>query len=369
MNITDFFEELKGLPNVRPSETVAAEKIKSHNLPVIIFGAATTAKAVTEILKRFYIEVEGYAVDAEYYKPNQTYLGKPVYNFDELHKTPEKYVFVLGMIGLYSQKRYLEFMNDDTIIKYNLGLDDRLPISREFIIENREKFIETYNLLEDDLSRKTFCSYLKAHVTGDYKDILDVLTTGEYFNDLTHNQTVIGGGYVDCGAYTGDTLAEFIEFTGGNYSKIFAIEPDVENFVKLEKFVREKNYRDVVTVNCGVWNEKTTITFDSEGDMRSHIADSGNITVNVDTIDNIVGDTPIGLIKMDIEGAELNALKGAINTLKKCRPYLALSAYHKAEDLITIPQFIKNIYGDCKFYFRKDFRLTLTGFDLYVVPR
>ena len=53
MNITDFFEELKGLPNVRPSETVAAEKIKSHNLPVIIFGAATTAKAVTEILKRF----------------------------------------------------------------------------------------------------------------------------------------------------------------------------------------------------------------------------------------------------------------------------------------------------------------------------
>ena len=103
--------------------------------------------------------------------------------------------------------------------------------------------------------------------------------------------------------------------------------------------------------------------------MRSHIADSGNITVNVDTIDNIVGDTPIGLIKMDIEGAELNALKGAINTLKKCRPYLALSAYHKPEDLITLPQFIKSVYGNCGIYLRKDFRLSLTGFDLYVVPR
>ena len=103
--------------------------------------------------------------------------------------------------------------------------------------------------------------------------------------------------------------------------------------------------------------------------MASHISNSGNITVNADTIDNIVGDTPIGLIKMDIEGAELNALKGAINTLKKCRPYLALSAYHKPEDLITLPQFIKSVYGNCEIYLRKDFRLTLTGFDLYVVPR
>ena len=64
--------------------------------------------------------------------------------------------------------------------------------------------------------------------------------------------------------------------------------------------------------------------------------------------------TPIGLIKMDIEGTELNALKGAINTLKKCRPYLTLSAYHKTEDLITLPKFIKSVYGN---------------FDLYVVPR
>lgn len=90
------------------------------------------------------------------------------------------------------------------------------------------------------------------------------------------------------------------------------------------------------------------------------------VTVNVD---NIVGYTPIGLIKMDVEGAELSALKGAINTLKKCRPYLTLKAYHKTEYLVTLPQFIKTVYGNCGIYLRKDFRLTLNEFDLYVVPR
>ena len=86
-------------------------------------------------------------------------------------------------------------------------------------------------------------------------------------------------------------------------------------------------------------------------------------------IDNIVGEEKIGLIKMDVEGAELAALKGAIKTLKNSRPALALSAYHRKEDLITMPQFIKSVYGNCKFYLRKheDF-IALYGLDLYVIP-
>lgn len=192
MNITDFFDELKSLPNVRSSEAAVAEQIKSHNLPVIILGAGDGARNITNILNRFGVEIFGYAVDEKYFKPNQTYFERPIYNFDELHKTPEKYVFVLGTTH---NKRYFEFINDDAIIKYTFGLEKSIcNLPYEFMIENRAEFIETYNLLEDDFSRKTLLAYLKAHVTGDFKDILDVLTSGEYFNDLTHNQTVIRGG-------------------------------------------------------------------------------------------------------------------------------------------------------------------------------
>ena len=104
--------------------------------------------------------------------------------------------------------------------------------------------------------------------------------------------------------------------------------------------------------------------------MTSAVSDSGNVQISVDTIDNIVGDEFISFIKMDVEGAELNALKGAIKTLERCKPILALSAYHKKEDLITLPQFIKNIYGDCKFYLRKHGGFTnLYSFDLYAIPQ
>ena len=71
---------------------------------------------------------------------------------------------------------------------------------------------------------------------------------------------------------------------------------------------------------------------------------------------------------MDVEGAELSALRGAVNTLKRCKPALALSVYHRKEDLITIPQFIKSIYKDCKFYLRQYRKIDLADLDLYVIP-
>ena len=78
-------------------EKLHCEKIKSHGLPVIILGAARMAKLVTEQLNSFNVQVAGYAVTEDYYKPGQNYLGKPVYNYSELHDRPKDYVFVLGL--------------------------------------------------------------------------------------------------------------------------------------------------------------------------------------------------------------------------------------------------------------------------------
>ena len=223
--------------------------------------------------------------------------------------------------------------------------------------------------MSDDLSKQTMLAHLKSHLTEEtfyFKDIF--AKQGEYFNDFTRS-AILTGSYVDCGAFNGDSVKAFINFAGDSYKKIFAIEADPKNFAKMENLVREKNYKNVELINCGVWNEKGSITFKSTGSVGSKIIDDGDIKVPTDTIDNIVGDEFISLIKMDIEGAELKALQGAIKTLKRCKPILALSAYHKKEDLITLPQFIKNIYGDCKFYFRKHESLvSFYGLVLYVIP-
>ncbi|MDR1741759.1 MAG: FkbM family methyltransferase [Synergistaceae bacterium] len=74
--------------------------------------------------------------------------------------------------------------------------------------------------------------------------------------------------------------------------------------------------------------------------------------MQADSIDNLLGDEPVSFIKVDIEGAELKALHGAARTIVSKRPKLAVCAYHRAEDLITIPQYIRTLLPDARFYFR-----------------
>lgn len=74
--------------------------------------------------------------------------------------------------------------------------------------------------------------------------------------------------------------------------------------------------------------------------------------VDIDTIDNILNGESVTFIKFDIEGAELSALKGGIKTLQKYRPKLAISLYHKNEDLVDIPLWIRDHVPGYKFYLR-----------------
>lgn len=376
-------EELKNLKDVRPK---ICEKIKSHNLPVIVFGAAATAMRTSNFLKAANIDVAGYAVDEEYYQPNKTYLERPVYNFAEISKTPDKYVFVLGVNDeSKGTHRSSEFANNKNIIHYEF-LVEYFPnsITYDYVLANHEKFAETFSCLADELSQKSLINFLKLKITHDLKYSIEFYHPNQYFNELTNGvRTPNGGGYIDCGAYNGDTVAEFINWNGGNYEKIFAIEADTVNFAELEKFIATKNYKNVVPVNCGVWNEKTTLQFLSSDEsnktnesMNSDIFEKsaasvlsdGDIVINTDTIDNITGGEKINFIKMDIEGSELPALQGAAETIKKFKPTLAICAYHKAEDLITLPQFIKSLNPNYKFYLRKHMWAADTDLVLYAIP-
>lgn len=100
---------------------------------------------------------------------------------------------------------------------------------------------------------------------------------------------------------------------------------------------------------------------------------NGSSKIEVTTIDKTVESNEIiTFIKMDIEGSEFNALKGATKTIKRCNPKLAISGYHRKDDLIQIPQFIKSIQLDdsniqYKFYLRQYTRFNC-DFVLYAIP-
>jgi hypothetical protein len=94
------------------------------------------------------------------------------------------------------------------------------------------------------------------------------------------------------------------------------------------------------------------LSFNTTANSSSCIDVSGNVSIETDTIDHVTQGEKVSFIKMDIEGAELEALRGAQDTIRQHKPKLAICVYHKQEDLITLPHYILSLREDYRLYLR-----------------
>lgn len=186
---------------------------------------------------------------------------------------------------------------------------------------------------------------------GDLNDFIKIpVDEIQYFDpdviNLTQDEV-----FVDCGAYVGDTIDSFRKYMGG-YKKIIAFEPDKYNCHKIKEYLEKENISNVQVVNAAVGNENKEVTFNNLGTAGSSvIQDEGIEKIQQVRLDDAIQE-PITFLKMDIEGFELDALKGAENTIKTHKPRLAICVYHKAEDPIRIVEYLKKIVPEYKFYMR-----------------
>lgn len=155
---------------------------------------------------------------------------------------------------------------------------------------------------------------------------------------------------IDCGAYDGDTALGFTKVCP-HYRKIYALEPNVEILPKLKR--RVANLK-VEICEVGAYSRKDILSFQSQESGCSSLKEDGTFRIAVDRVDHLVAKekNPITFIKMDIEWSELEALKGASQTIKRYKPKLAICVYHRKDDLIAIPKFIKELRSDYRFYLR-----------------
>ena len=157
----------------------------------------------------------------------------------------------------------------------------------------------------------------------------------------------------DIGAWKGDT-AYFFSKKCSNKARIYAFEPDDYAFQILEKIKEKYKLNNIITKNILFSNAEKEI------DFVSMIENTPTIKKNAITIDKFVEENnieKIDYIKMDVEGAEKNILEGAIKTIKKFKPSLAIAIYHGGklfmEDFYNIPIFIKNVINeDYEYYIR-----------------
>lgn len=229
----------------------------------------------------------------------------------------------------------------------------------------KSKIKEAFSYLKDDESKEQYCKHLKARIGYSFNELPEATTYNQYFPEdiIQLSEPEI---FLDCGAFTGDTLNDYLKYAKVPFKKYICLEPDPQNLIALNNYIDSKSLSNVQVIEIAVGNENAVLKFDATGGGGAGLSDTGSINVNCVRIDDFFNEK-ISFIKFDIEGAELSALKGAYNTIHKYKPKLAVCIYHLPTDLWEIILHIKEQFP---FY---DFSVRTHQYDgldfvLYAIP-
>ncbi len=177
--------------------------------------------------------------------------------------------------------------------------------------------------------------------------------SGQYFDLPALMPDKDGEYFVDAGCFNGGTSMQCKDWCGGNLKMVYAFEPDGKNCQNCRKNLSDLGC-EFELYEAATWSEKTTLKFkqDTGPGWGSYVDRGGEVSVEADSIDNKLQGRKATYIKMDVEGSELAALEGSIKTIQKYRPKLAISLYHKPEDIIEIPIFLEKLDLGYKYYIR-----------------
>ncbi len=240
-----------------------------------------------------------------------------------------------------------------------------MQYAEKYFSEHQKEVDAIASLLADDLSKKVYFDAIRYRKTHNPKDAPKYSKHDQYFAQdiipLTEAEV-----FVDCGAFDGDTMKDFIKAVNGQYHSIVCFEPVEEYHKRLEK--RGKN-KKVSAIRAGVYKTSTTLQFNAEGGKGSAItsASEHTISIPVRAIDDVPECHNATFIKMDVEGSELDALQGAKKTILRNRPKLAICIYHKHRDFIEIPKWIHNLVPEYSLYIRHH-AFSVNETVLYAIP-
>lgn len=280
----------------------------------------------------------------------------------------DKYGFIEGrlfVVNPYQSLRFF-FLDDEVASEKRIPYDNEKYSKVEKFFTDEES-IRTFKKLTGS---KTFENINDTYELIPYNEIKDMYWYSENYwcshkFDAAQENSIAT--VIDCGAYIGDSVLPICNAIPEKEIHYIAVEPLKENIIAIKNDPQIKNAcNDFRIIECGVGekNEKLFFSLPSNGDpeggrFTADSKDSKN-SLDVKRIDDLDIDYKGTLyIKMDIEGSELQALKGAIDTITKYKPYLAVCLYHRKNDLVEIPLFIDSLRVKYDYYLRGGYHTIL----------
>lgn len=296
-----WLEVFKGeIPNI-------IQKLKQEPKKLVLYGTKSAGRVIAATLMEHDIDFYGFCARRSEDYTNGL-MGKPVISPNELFQCPNDFYVIVSVAESHD-----EIMNT----------------------------LERYHFPQDQI----LSSFKPANAT-DHQYF-------EFPSLFRH-----GTAFVDCGCLDCHTSYLFVDWCKGEYSKIFAFEPDPISYSKCGENLTQRKIRDFHLIQAGVSDHDGKASFRFGLYNSSHILKSEEctgektVTVPITTIDDTVGDERIGFIKMDIEGAEFDALHGTKRVITRDKPLMAISVYHQIGDMIAIMDYLHQLVPEYRFWLR-----------------
>jgi FkbM family methyltransferase len=331
------------------ANTFCNEFLKKGIRPKYIFGRNVYSCSVLN-----HVKVDGIIDD---YTSEVSFHGYPILRSSDIKK--DALVLIASGGKPVSVKRQLDklgLQNLDyfSFFKYSGILSLTQVVFNDHFADdfrkNEAQYQSIYDLLADEVSRNIFRKLISFRLNYDL-DNLNGFTEREseqYFEDFLKLSSQ-GETFIDVGGFNGYNSLEFIKRCPC-YSTIHLFEPEPSNYRKCVEAL--KGNPNIFCYPHGLSDKKETLRLESQG-SGSKISETGSIIIEVDRLDDVLKDkfNPT-LIKMDIEGAEMQAIEGAKKTITKYHPRLALCVYHNVGDFWRIPQKILSFQNNYNIYLR-----------------
>lgn len=343
---------------------------------VWIFGAGSFGRDVCAILQAQGFRVCGFV---ETRPQASQLLGLPVLDWPQWSAVGCEAQLVLG---IYNRGMALDaldgvaraagatdlFMPWDVYSQFQAQLGWRYWLSdAATLLDQLPAILDAHDLLGDAASRQCLADICEFRLGlqlgyGGFQH-----ADNQYFNALTL-PPLAGRSlrYVDGGAYNGDTFAELCGHS--EVQRAFLFEPDAHNYQALLRHVRGRsNAASALCLPLALSDGYRSLAFSAGAGEGAAISENGTQHIAAAALDDILCGERVDFIKLDVEGAETQALQGARQLIQRAPPVLAISLYHRPQDLWELPALVHSLCPGYSLYIRQHY---FNSFDsvLYAVP-
>lgn len=337
--------------------------LTKKNLPKFVFGCNQWAQSIAK-----QVEIDGFVDD---FTSNLIFFDKPVIRSSELPKSAIVVSAIVGEKPLTAQARLLE-LGVKCLDYYAFHKYSKLALKQVMFLgdfetdfnDNLNHYEWLWNRITEEESRRILARLLNFRLSRNlrFMDGFVDAQDRQYFEPFLQLQKA-GETFLDIGCYDGYTAEGFIRRCP-DYAGVHVFEPEMNNMLKVR--ARLERYRDIHYHEYGASSAPANLRFHSNG-SSSGISNEGDLEIRVERIDDVV-EGPFSFLKIDIEGEEIPALHGAAEAISRNHPRLAISVYHRADDLWRIPKTVFEIRDDYDLYLRH-YTEGVTETVMFFIPR